>query len=336
MIAPGQTRRFAWQNLIVLVIAIFGSVLVCELLVRWFVPVRNIGPRFSVYDPRFGKVLKKSFACTRFAPEFTMRFTTNSLGFRGPEPKEFPRRPILFLGDSFTSGYGVNDGEEFPELIRKGLETRFGPDTFPVVNAGSGNTGNAYWVKFLRSEGARFNPRLVVLQFCGNDFADNVEEGFFTLSPDASLVEHSPRAEEARLRSLQDIIEAIPGLSYSHLVALAAQAFAHEGRPPDSTAENSINVRLTQRIIDEAISGCERRGWPVIGLSASEENAGLDSVTVVFQRHHIPFVRIPDKTHMPELYYKVDGHWNAAGHAYAARKLLDVIVTSINTHKEDQ
>src|SRR3990167_3315053 len=148
--------------------ALLVAFVVAELVVRVAVPVRNVGPTFSEYDPVYGKRLKRSFACTRTTPEFTMRFSTNSLGFRGPEPAGFPGRGVLFLGDSFTTGYGVNDGEEFPDLVRRGLEAS--GIGVPVVNAGSGNTGNGYWLRFLEREGTRFSPRLVVLGFCGNDF----------------------------------------------------------------------------------------------------------------------------------------------------------------------
>ena len=325
MTGSGNGRIAKWQNAALLIIFMVGSLLLCEMLVRWFVPVRNVGPTFSTYDARYGKVLKRSFSCTRITPEFTMRFTTNSLGFRGPEPERFPMRPILFLGDSFTSGYGVNDGEEFPELIRKALAKRFGEGATPVVNAGSGNTGNGYWVKFLNHDAGRFNPRLVVFQFCGNDFADNAAEKFFTLSTDGSLVEHSPPRHESTLRAAQNIIETIPWLANSHLAALARQAFAREACRPDSIAEDQATIRLTGGIIDEALTICDRKGWPALGLSAASEDVGLDSVAAVFQRHGAMFLRIPDRSRRPDLYYHVDGHWNAAGHAYVAKQMLDRI-----------
>ena len=314
---------FNLLNAVVLILATVGSLLLCEVLVRWFVPVRNVGPTFSVYDARYGKVLKESFSCMRITPEFTMRFTTNSLGFRGPEPEGFPFRPILFIGDSFTSGYGVNDGEEFPELVRRALAKQYGEGAVPVVNAGSGNTGNGYWVKFLNLDARKLNPRLVVFQFCGNDFADNVAEEFFTLSPDGSLIEHFLPEQETGLRAVQEFLEKIPGLSYSYLAALGRQAFAREGYSPDSIAESPANIELTERIIDEALTICARAGWSAIGLSAASEDAGLDSVAAVFQRHKVAFLRIPGPESRADLYYRVDKHWNAAGHAYVAQQLLD-------------
>lgn len=75
-------------------------------------PVRNIGPTFTEYDSNYGKKLKSNFKCIRIILEFRMQFSTNLLGFRRPEQMSYPHRFNLFLGDSFTLGYGVNDGEK--------------------------------------------------------------------------------------------------------------------------------------------------------------------------------------------------------------------------------
>ena len=93
---------------------------------------------------------------------------------------------MFFIGDSYTMGYGVSDGEEFPELVRRELVAR--RLEIPVFNAGTGDTGNGRWVKFLRNEGGRLNPRLVILQVSENDFADNLKEGLFAIAPSGDLV----------------------------------------------------------------------------------------------------------------------------------------------------
>jgi hypothetical protein len=42
----------------------------------------------------------------------------------------------------------------------------------------------------------------------------------------------------------------------------------------------------------------------------------------VFQKIDNAHVHIPSKKGRPELYYKVDGHWNEAGHAFVAAQIL--------------
>ena len=115
MVTKSYSKTSPYINLALICISTLLTLALCEVVVRIFIPVRNVGPSLTIYDPVYGKRLKKNFTATRTTPEFTMQFTTNSLGFRGPEPEVFPYRPILFLGDSFTAGYGVNDGEEHRE-----------------------------------------------------------------------------------------------------------------------------------------------------------------------------------------------------------------------------
>lgn len=195
-----------------------------ELVLRLFFPLRNVGPSFSEYDSVYGRRLKKDFSCERITREFRMQFSTNSLGFRGPEPDFFPEGGILFLGDSFTQGYGVNDGSEFPELVRKSLADRFGSKLHPVVNAGIGYTGTGRFLKFLRNEGKRFNPKIVVLQIMSNDFDDNLLEGMFSLTPNDSLIEH-PVPQQSLSQQVYTFAEAIPGIADSYVFSLIKQVY---------------------------------------------------------------------------------------------------------------
>ena len=122
-------------GLVLGLVATEGVLRVCGL-------VREVGPALIRYDPVYGKRQRENVQATRTSPEFRIRYSVNSLGYRGSEPEKFPERPIVFLGDSFTEGYGVSDGEEFPERIRRALVERHGRGAPPVVNAGIGNAGN--------------------------------------------------------------------------------------------------------------------------------------------------------------------------------------------------
>jgi acyl-CoA thioesterase-1 len=74
---------------------------------------------------------------------------------------------VLFLGDSLTEGYGLEEGESFPALIEARLKAE-GRNNIKVVNGGvSGSTsasapGRLQW--FLRSK-----PDLMVLSLGAND-----------------------------------------------------------------------------------------------------------------------------------------------------------------------
>jgi len=312
-----RMRRNLGKNLAIAATALAVSLFVAELVVRAFVPVRNVGPSFSVYDPIYGRRLKKSFSTERITPEFTMRFSTNERGFRGPELAD-PRAPsILFLGDSFTMGYGVNDGEEYPRRVARALTAR-GPASLTVVNAGVGNSGNGRWLKFLREEASRYRPELVVLQMHRNDFGDNLMEGLFALAPDGELRE-LPVPPPGPLRTLQSVIEMIPGLDRSYLVGLAKQLPEVSVAPLGTRGE-----RLTLRILEAVLRVCETSGWPVVGLLVDMPDSRRVPLDELFAARGIPAVAMPTKLERPDIYYEADGHWRPSGHALAASRLLEV------------
>lgn len=294
-----------------------------------FVSVRNIGPAFSIYDPAYGQRLKASFSTQRVSPEFTMRFTTNSLGFRGPEPKSFPYQPILFVGDSYTEGYGVNDGAEYPALIRKVVEVCYGENAVPVVNAGIGKNGTGRWLKFLKAEGPRFAPRLVVFQLFANDFEDNVKERLFDVTPDGELVE-LPVSPGGTVRGVQTVIEAIPGVAYSHLVGFSRQVHWHLTRKQAELDSRETHKdkgrrydRLTFRLVEEVLAVAEKQSWPVLGLLVGIDGERREQLEQIFLRRNVPSIEIGGKHKRPDLYYRVDQHWTASGHRHAARLVTD-------------
>jgi hypothetical protein len=218
---------------------------VSELITRAFLPVPHVGPAFTVYDPLYGKRMRPSFTATRSSPEYRFTVRTNSLGLRGPEPRAGVAGGLLFIGDSFTLGYGVEDDESFPARIEARLRAR-GLDV-PVLNAGMGNSGNGHWIKLLEHEAPAWAPRLVVLQMMANDFSDNLREGLFELDVDGHLQE-LPVQPPSFARRAQDWIERVPGLGYAHLVALAWSTSAAIQRRARSKLD------LQQHVMDRALA----------------------------------------------------------------------------------
>ncbi len=78
------------------------------------------------------------------------------------------RTRILFLGDSFTQGYGADVGMSYVETV----EQRF-PDAV-VWNAGVGGTGTNQAVTTFADLGPQLKPHLTILGFYTNDFGDNL------------------------------------------------------------------------------------------------------------------------------------------------------------------
>ena len=83
--------------------------------------------------------------------------------------------------------------------------------------------------------------------------------------------------------------------------------------------------QLTLRIVEEALSICAARGWRVLGLLVGLPEARASALKALFAQHSMPVLVIPAKDERPDLYYKIDGHWNAGGHAFAAGRVLEAL-----------
>ncbi len=307
------------------------ALLVAELAVSNLVPVRNVGPSFSEYHPVYGQALKKNFSCRRYCPEFEMTLTTNSLGFRGSEPSSEWRKVLLFLGDSFTMGYGVNDGEEYPSLVGDALKGGVEAESIGVVNVGRGNIGNGYWVKFLQTEAEQYQPDFVVLQVCINDFGDNLRERLFTITADGDLESLEVPPPGAR-RRIQEVVDRLPFVNRWHMYGLLRQLdFNVTPDTSTETPESDVEVpdtgyrEVTYALIRESVAICRQHGWPVVVFAADVDEEIRDELSARCSAIGVDLISLPHKSDRPDLFYKHDDHWNSTGHRTAARLCADYI-----------
>ena len=317
-------------NLMLAIFVAAVSVGIAELAVRQFVPVRSVGAPVTVYDSIYRTRLKRNFSGIQITPEFRQRLSTNSMGYRGPEPTGSLKGALLYLGDSFTVGYGVNDGEEYPALVAARL-TAMSASPVPYINAGRGNTGQSHWIKFLRREAAGYDPAFVVVQINETDFSDNLLDALLDVDSAGTITElHVTRPGLGRI--VQPVLDALPFVSSSYLYGLVRQAYfafanRQEEGPPDPTMRGREDRRLV-RLIEEVDRLCDEAGWRVLALRIAlddERDALVDSLLTA---HGIPSRKVAGRTELPDLYYTVDGHWNAAGHKHATDLILDLFAAT--------
>lgn len=313
-------------NLLICVLTIALALGALELFVRAFVTVRNVGPAFTVYDPIYGKRMKANLHATRIAPEFRFDINTNSIGMRDPEPAKPVTDGVVFVGDSFTEGYGVQDNETFPALIRAGLQNR--GVSLPVLNTGMGNNGNGRWVKFFDHDATKLRPRIVVFQVMANDFDDNLNEHLFQLDGNGALRE-LPIGSPSLARKIETLVDDTPGLPYSRLVSLmwmAAEAASTQGAAPSTDTDDLASDQLTYALIRTAVDKARAGGADVIGLLVGLTGPRRAKVLEIFRQRGLTCLDGSNRHDVPDMFYKVDGHWNAAGHRRAAELLLPEIL----------
>jgi len=74
---------------------------------------------------------------------------------------------IICFGDSITFGYGAGPGEDYPHVLAKLVK-------LPVINAGVDGDTTFLALERLENDVLAKSPRLVIVEFCGNDFLKKI------------------------------------------------------------------------------------------------------------------------------------------------------------------
>jgi hypothetical protein len=185
------TRRLRLWTLLI-ASTVLTTIVGLELLVRALSPQAYIYPRYQ-YSERLSQTLPPSTEMVAALPgAWRFVYTTSEYGFRAPTlavSNRYERPNVVVLGDSYSFGNGVNDGEEFPAVLGRLLGERAN-----VVNLGVPGYGLTQQIRLFYEFGQVYDPAIVVLQFSDNDPDDNlfygvtaVEDGRFVFQADESL-----------------------------------------------------------------------------------------------------------------------------------------------------
>jgi hypothetical protein len=134
------------------------------------------------YDEELGWALNRNvLQRIRINGEQTITYRTNSLGYRGDEPKT----PIVavFAGDSYT--FGMNSDTSYPEEFSR--LTGIASANTAVMGYG---TDQAFLSLKRFAESARATPKWVIYGFYKNDLLDNVSNK--SLYTPAGILVHKP------------------------------------------------------------------------------------------------------------------------------------------------
>jgi hypothetical protein len=208
-------ERFFSAFLILLVPAV--CLVAGEYFVRILAP-QQIVSDILLMDPAVDFRLRPNAKGHMTDLEYSVSINVNSLGFRGREfslDKPSGVKRVLFLGDSYVFGHGVEDDQTLP--FRVGLELdRIMPGAFEVINGGVGGYCTANEVDFFMEYGLPLKPDLVVIQVMLHDVFDN--KAWYEISSDGELKKRNKRSQFTESRKITNYI---PGANWlranSHL-----------------------------------------------------------------------------------------------------------------------
>jgi len=375
-----------WQRNFLLATASFAfAAMLAEAVLRL---VWQPGGQQSVIraDPLYGWALR---AQTRMHSVDTDRglhysISTNALGQRDDErPRDKPEgvRRVLFVGDSFIFGAGVESDERCTDRLQAELGLHV-----DIVNAAVSGWGTDQEFLYLCNEGLALQPDVVVLGFCvQNDVLNNMlphelfgtapkprfelQDDRLVFEPAAKRAPPTPSARVAPLLRHSRLLHYVG----RHVRMLHTRPASTTPRipapyyPEDLESDHShwavyrspytprfeAAFRVTEALITALHDSCAARAVPVV-LFAFPQKVEIDAkaredelrfygydpshfdlaapyrrLQLLADRLRVPFV-YPFETFESEhrrqaLFFRHDGHPNAAGHAAAARALDPVL-----------
>jgi hypothetical protein len=299
----------------------------------------------------------------RRLPEYDVSFQTNADGLRDDPLGPAGRPRVLLLGDSFTSGYGVERGESFADLAEREL----GVD---VVNAGVGGWELVHQAHYAREAIDRYDPTLVVYAlYLGNDLALNGEwevvggslrslTKTFPLRPPVDLklralirqARYGLRERNAREAGEWTPFPEYLGLTFKQLdeVGKARWELARKwmGALDDAVAaagRDLFVVTFPYRTAVEPAAGRDFFGQSPdlvdtvdFKLAESRAHSMLVELGVDFAPLGPALRSVAERVDNPLMYFPIDGHWNRRGHEVVAETLVPLVRARLSAIAADR
>lgn len=339
------------RRLGLILLGVLLALLALEVFLRVTDAVPEVdSPLFNFHenDAYLGWIGKPNVRLRYHRPEFDTLVQHDAGGWRQPDPPrpQDATERVLVLGDSFTWGWGVSQGEVFTDRLQAAL-----PATIAVFNRGIIGFGNAQEYLLLERELAATKYDVVVLMFFINDLADNTDakdghRPYFELV-DGQLV---PRNQPALART-SPVQRFFKDHSLAYLfieteLGLIKRRFAGEADDERSYKEAGAvefhslpGYAVTTRLLSEMHRLVREHGAQfVIVYVPQRSEFQLDApypfvqavhamVDDVAAREHIPLIDLSPSFRQQamtgsELVYPIDAHWTPAGHRLAADTLL--------------
>jgi hypothetical protein len=250
---------------------------------------------------------------------------TNSLGLRAPEPaavKSVPR--VLVLGDSFTFGYGLKEGEAFCQVLGKALTGRA-----EVYNAGvSGYEIQDSVAQYFRVAD-RLEPDAVVVAFVTNDLNDSYasnEKGLM-MPPRIGELPTGYFASSSNVLRLATA-GGLDSQAFPEFVAKhgAGQPFFLMGLGPFARSRWERYARELDRVVADA----RKRGAKVLCFAFDPpRHVAVRRLGQACAATGVPLYSLGDAATLgdPRYHLTWDPHPNGLANAAMARVLLGALVT---------
>ncbi len=199
-------------NLLMTLIVIFVMIVILEIIIRIFLP-QNLN--YTEFDSTLMFRHIPNFETQYHRQEFSNIITFNSKGLRDYEysyekPKGTYR--ILLVGSSFSQALQVPLNQTYENILEKKLNNEL-KRKYEVLNGAVGGYSTAQELSYLRTEGLKYKPDMILLDFSSRDVAENSITPLVSIENN-KLVEHIP----VKISMAKSFL--LSCSRYSHLCAL--------------------------------------------------------------------------------------------------------------------
>jgi len=163
----------------------------------------------------------RDYSELRKSGEFEYVFNTNDEGLRYrtlPLANKTGEYRVFVVGDSFTEGVGVNDGERFTDLLERNFQLSGAPVLF--INGGLAGTGPLEYGRMYLHVGRKYHPDALLIAVFANDvtntFAYLKKEWLYgNMSPDEDWMDNKSLLEQYFPRLLTLLFKAAERTAFS-------------------------------------------------------------------------------------------------------------------------
>jgi lysophospholipase L1-like esterase len=355
-------------NALVLLISTTLTFLVVEMAYRILAPFPYYPPQVtaktehfvvSQYCPLRGWRGIPHIDTDFYITERKTRVQHNSLGFRDIEhPTDSKKEALVFLGDSFTWGFGVNSAEMFVNILRRMQKQN---EIYNLAYPGYGTDQELLTFKF-----ANFPQKMtkVVLIISENDLDDIIlpvnnqkPKPYFVLNAHNLILKNVPVPEvkfpeywgdtppgKTTRENIKTILFQSHFLHevYQRLYNLRNQPAAGNNAHGESSTKlqnlKFYQQQLSRDILAELKKDVETRGATLFVVTVPSKKQFLKNYSYApYQQHWqtichdlgIPFLDLATaiQPYGTRAYYRIDNHWNPLGHRIAAKAILEFLNT---------
>jgi hypothetical protein len=370
--ARRRIRRIL-ANVLIASAATVLTLVVFDLVLRQYA---FFGPRSGTLEPEmegFSAITDRTFA---MSPGYSgvlngrdfsnIAIRINQHGFRDAEmdlDAVSTRQPVLFVGDSYFFGWGVDESDRVSDRVRTRLSEASLDN--PIMNVAAPGWGTYQYLDVLENVAHRIDVGLAVIGFfVGNDFLDDIRtRASMNERERMAETQASPRRKFSLRRfSLREYLRTSPVFNLVKYSLWGLETFR---RLFDRLEIRNDRIALYQPLSEhdrELLYGPTLTAFSEIAEFSRESDTPVlvvlipDHIQVlapqilneydagqpqrILSRHlealELPFVdllpRLFQEPERERLYFREDKHWSAAGHAFVA----DIIGAAIRDGRLDR